>query len=237
VAIQRALISVSDKTGLIEFAQALAQRGVVLLSTGGTFQKLEAAGVPVQTVESYTGSPEVMDGRVKTLHPKVHGGLLARRGHDEADMTRIGAEYIDLVIVNLYPFEQTLKKNPDDYDGLVENIDIGGPSMLRSAAKNHARVTVVCDSADYATVLAELDAEPLKRAGMQPGQEPLDDKSSPQIESRDAADHLGFQVLFGTGHGMSSTGWPRVFPVRWHSAHSLPEVALTGKSPVPQAIE
>jgi phosphoribosylaminoimidazolecarboxamide formyltransferase / IMP cyclohydrolase len=158
VAIQRALISVSDKTGLVEFAKNLAQRGVVLLSTGGTFQKLEAAGVPVQTVESYTGSPEVMDGRVKTLHPKVHGGLLARRGHDEADMQRIGAEYIDLVIVNLYPFEQTLRKNPDDYAGLVENIDIGGPSMLRSAAKNHARVTVVCESADYGTVLAEMDA-------------------------------------------------------------------------------
>ena len=154
--IQRALLSVSDKTGLIDFARALVERGVLLYSTGGTFLALQNAGLPVLTVESYTGSPEVMEGRVKTLHPRIHGGLLGRPGHDEADMARIGAEFIDLVVVNLYPFAETLRKTPDDYAGLVENIDIGGPSMLRSAAKNHARVTVVCDSSDYAPLLKEL---------------------------------------------------------------------------------
>ena len=154
--IRRALLSVSDKTGLVGFARELAQRGVALLSTGGTFKALAAAGIAVETVESYTGSPEVMDGRVKTLHPKVHGALLAREGTDEADLERIGARFIDLVVVTLYPFEQTLTKPGAEFDELIENIDIGGPSMLRSAAKNHARVTVVCDPADYASVLAEL---------------------------------------------------------------------------------
>lgn len=156
--IRRALLSVSDKSGLVEFARALAGRGVTLLSTGGTHRALETAGIPVQTVESYTGSPEVMDGRVKTLHPKVHGALLARAGVDDADLQRIGAEPIDLVVVNLYPFEQTLNKPGASFEELIENIDIGGPSMLRSAAKNHSRVTVVCDPSDYAGVLAELES-------------------------------------------------------------------------------
>ena len=155
--IRRALLSVSDKTGLVEFARALAARNVTLLSTGGTFAALQQAGIPVQTVESYTGSPEVMDGRVKTLHPRVHGGLLSREGTDDADMERLGAQPIDLVVVNLYPFEQTLQKPGVSPEELIENIDIGGPSMLRSAAKNHARVTVLCDPKDYAAVLAELE--------------------------------------------------------------------------------
>lgn len=154
--IRRALLSVSDKSGLVEFARELARRDVALLSTGGTFKALAAAGIPVETVESYTGSPEVMDGRVKTLHPKVHGALLAREGTDDSDLERIGARLIDLVVVNLYPFEQTLSKPDAEFDELIENIDIGGPSMLRSAAKNHSRVTVVCDPTDYAIVLAEL---------------------------------------------------------------------------------
>jgi phosphoribosylaminoimidazolecarboxamide formyltransferase/IMP cyclohydrolase len=157
--IRRALLSVSDKTGLIDFARALVARDVKLLSTGGTFRALSDAGIAVQAVENYTASPEVMDGRVKTLHPRIHGGLLAREGVDEQDLQRIGAEFIDLVVVNLYPFEQTLQRADASYDELVENIDIGGPSMLRSAAKNHARVTVVCDPADYAVVKAELEAE------------------------------------------------------------------------------
>jgi phosphoribosylaminoimidazolecarboxamide formyltransferase/IMP cyclohydrolase len=147
--IRRALLSVSDKTGLVDFAAALAKRDVALLSTGGTYKALSAGGVPVETVESYTGSPEVMDGRVKTLHPKVHGALLGREGIDEADLERIGARFIDLVVVNLYPFEQTLAKPGAKFEELVENIDIGGPSMLR--------VTVVCDPADYGAVLAELE--------------------------------------------------------------------------------
>ena len=154
--IRRALLSVSDKTGIVDFARALNERGVELLSTGGTLKVLEQAKVPVKSVESYTESPEVMDGRVKTLHPRVHGGLLGREGVDEADLLRVGAKYIDLVAVNLYPFERTLAKGDATHEELIENIDIGGPSMLRSAAKNHQRVTVVCDSADYPTVLAEL---------------------------------------------------------------------------------
>jgi phosphoribosylaminoimidazolecarboxamide formyltransferase / IMP cyclohydrolase len=157
--IRRALLSVSDKTGLIDFARALVARDVKLLSTGGTFKALSDAGIAVQAVDNDTASPEVRDGRVKTLHPRIHGGLLAREGIDEADLQRIGAEFIDLVIVNLYPFEQTLERPGSTYEELVENIDIGGPSMLRSAAKNHARVTVVCDPADYALVKAELEAE------------------------------------------------------------------------------
>src|SRR5207248_2510808 len=126
------------------------------LSTGGTFKALSAAGIPVETVESYTGSPEVMDGRVKTLHPRVHGALLSRAGTDDADLERIGGKAIDLVVVNLYPFEETLEKPGANFEDLIENIDIGGPSMLRSAAKNHQRVTVVCDPADYGLILAEL---------------------------------------------------------------------------------
>ena len=151
-----ALLSVSDKTGLVALGRGLAALGVKLLSTGGTYKALVEASIPVSTVESYTGSPEVMDGRVKTLHPRVHGGLLARAGKDEADLQRIGGELIDLVAVNLYPFEKTLEKPQSTFADLIENIDIGGPSMLRSAAKNHERVTVVCDSADYGLVLEEI---------------------------------------------------------------------------------
>lgn len=156
--IRRALLSVSDKTGLVSFARALAERGVELLSTGGTFKTLEQANIPVVAVDAYTGSPEVMDGRVKTLHPKIHGGLLAREGVDEAALTTLGAGFIDLVVVNLYPFEQTLKKEGASFAELIENIDIGGPSMVRSAAKNHGRVTVVTDTADYGLVLAEIES-------------------------------------------------------------------------------
>lgn len=154
--IRRALLSVSDKAGLLDFARALAARNVELLSTGGTFSALADAGIPVRTVESFTGSPEVMDGRVKTLHPKVHGGLLGREGKDDADLARLGGAYIDLVVVNLYPFEQTLAKGNATFEELIEKIDIGGPSMLRSAAKNHDRVTVLCDPADYSKVLEEI---------------------------------------------------------------------------------
>lgn len=156
--IRRALLSVSDKTGLLEFAKALAARGTELLSTGGTYAALTQAHIPVRTVESYTGSPEVMDGRVKTLHPRVHGGLLGREGQDDKDLERLGGAYIDLVVVNLYPFEQTLAKGNASFADLIEKIDIGGPSMLRSAAKNHDRVTVICDPTDYDTVLAEIAA-------------------------------------------------------------------------------
>jgi phosphoribosylaminoimidazolecarboxamide formyltransferase/IMP cyclohydrolase len=155
--IQRALLSVFDKTNLLPFARALAERGVELLSTGGTHKALQAEGLPVRSVEDFTGSPEVMAGRVKTLHPRVHGGILARRGVDEADLLRLGAAPIDLVVVNLYPFERTLRSGAD-HGEIIENIDIGGPAMLRSAAKNHADVAVICDPADYAAALEELGA-------------------------------------------------------------------------------
>jgi phosphoribosylaminoimidazolecarboxamide formyltransferase / IMP cyclohydrolase len=158
MAIKRALVSVSDKAGLVPFVRALVERGVEVLSTGGTFKTLAEAGIAVTSVESYTESPEVMGGRVKTLHPRVHGGILFRRGHDEGDLARIGGKPIDLVVVNLYPFEQTVARADSTHEHIVENIDIGGPSMVRSAAKNHADVTVVCDPADYDRVLAEIQA-------------------------------------------------------------------------------
>ena len=156
--ITRALISVSDKTGIAEFAQTLADAGVEILSTGGTFRTLDEAGVPVIEVSDYTGFPEMMDGRVKTLHPKVHGGILGRRGQDGAVMAEHGIDEIDLVVVNLYPFAQTILREDCTDELAIENIDIGGPAMLRSSAKNHQDVLVVVDPDDYKEVLeAEID--------------------------------------------------------------------------------
>ncbi|OOE89157.1 bifunctional phosphoribosylaminoimidazolecarboxamide formyltransferase/IMP cyclohydrolase [Salinivibrio sp. AR647] len=155
--IRRALLSVSDKTGVVEFAQALAQRGVELLSTGGTARLLAENGLAVTEVSEHTGFPEMMDGRVKTLHPKIHGGILGRRGQDDAVMEQHQIAPIDMVVVNLYPFAQTVA-NPDcTRDQAIENIDIGGPTMVRSAAKNHADVTIVVNSQDYDRVLTEMD--------------------------------------------------------------------------------
>ncbi|MGB0680433.1 MAG: bifunctional phosphoribosylaminoimidazolecarboxamide formyltransferase/IMP cyclohydrolase [Polyangiales bacterium] len=149
----RALLSVSDKEGLLPLAQALVADGCEILSTGGTARMLVEAGVPVTEVAAYTESPEVMDGRVKTLHPRVHGALLMRAGQDEAALTQLGGRPIDLLVVNLYPFAATVARGAAPAV-VIENIDIGGPAMLRSAAKNHARVTVVVDPADYAAVQA-----------------------------------------------------------------------------------
>jgi phosphoribosylaminoimidazolecarboxamide formyltransferase / IMP cyclohydrolase len=157
--IQRALISVSDKDGIADFARGLQALGIEILSTGGTARLLAEAGIPVTEVSDYTGFPEMMDGRVKTLHPKIHGGILARRGTDEAVMAANGIGPIDLVVVNLYPFEQTVARADCDLPMAIENIDIGGPTLLRAAAKNHAAVTVIVDSADYGTVLAELQQQ------------------------------------------------------------------------------
>ena len=154
--IQRALISVSDKSGIVEFAQSLNGLGIEILSTGGTARLLADAGVPVVEVSDYTGFPEMMDGRVKTLHPKIHGGILARRGTDDAVMAANDIAPIDLVVVNLYPFEETVARDDCDLPTAIENIDIGGPTMLRAAAKNHADVAVVVDSVDYRPVLEEL---------------------------------------------------------------------------------
>jgi phosphoribosylaminoimidazolecarboxamide formyltransferase/IMP cyclohydrolase len=159
VKIRRAILSVSDKTGLIDFARALARHGVELLSTGGTAKALEDAGLKVVDVGTHTGFPEMMDGRVKTLHPAIHGGILARRGVADhaAAMAAHKIAPIDLVAVNLYPFESTVAKGAG-YDDCVENIDIGGPAMIRSAAKNHDSVAVVVDASQYAEVIAALDA-------------------------------------------------------------------------------
>ena len=156
--VRRALLSVSDKTGLIDFARNLNTLGVELLSTGGTYKAIQEAGIPVTEVSSYTGFPEMMDGRVKTLHPKVHGGLLGRRGTDDAVMAEHGIKPIDLLVVNLYPFEATIAKADCSLEDAIENIDIGGPTMLRAAAKNHADVAVITDIADYGRVLEELQA-------------------------------------------------------------------------------
>ena len=154
--IKRALISVSDKTGIVEFARELAAMNIEILSTGGTAKLLSENDIAVKEVSSHTGFPEMMDGRIKTLHPRIHGGLLGRRGKDEDVMAEHGIAAIDLLIVNLYPFEQAIAKDDCDLALAIENIDIGGPTMLRAAAKNHQDVTVVIDAADYPRVLQSL---------------------------------------------------------------------------------
>ena len=158
VNIRRALLSVSDKTGVLDLARRLHAQKIELLSTGGTAKLLADAGLPVREVAKYTGFPEIMDGRVKTLHPRVHGGLLGRRGIDDAVMQQHDIPPIDLLVVNLYPFAATIAKPNCTYEDAVENIDIGGPAMVRAASKNHESVTVVVDPADYSTLIAELDA-------------------------------------------------------------------------------
>jgi phosphoribosylaminoimidazolecarboxamide formyltransferase / IMP cyclohydrolase len=155
--IRRALLSVSDKTGIVEFARALAERQVDILSTGGTAKLLAEHGITVTEVSDYTGHPEIMDGRVKTLHPKIHGGILARRGVDENVMADNSIGPIDLVVVNLYPFASTVAKPGCTLEDAVENIDIGGPTMVRAAAKNHKDVTIVVNARDYNVVLAEMN--------------------------------------------------------------------------------
>lgn len=162
--IERALISVSDKTGVADFAKALFDRGAEILSTGGTAKALRDAGIKVTDVSEYTESPEIMDGRVKTLHPRVHGGVLMRdTDADRAQLSSIGGKPIDLVCVNLYPFEATVARGAA-HEEVIENIDIGGPSMVRSAAKNHARVAIVVEPSDYGRVLEALDGEGLSPA-------------------------------------------------------------------------
>ncbi len=155
--VRRALISVSDKSGIVDFARTLSTKGIELLSTGGTASLIAQQGIPVTEISDYTGFPEMMAGRVKTLHPKVHGGILGRRDLDEAVMLEHDILPIDLVVINLYPFQKTVA-NPDcSFEDAIENIDIGGPAMVRAAAKNHSSVTVVVDPVDYATILGEMD--------------------------------------------------------------------------------
>ena len=169
--IRRALISVSDKTGILDFARELEALGVEILSTGGTFKLLQDNGVAAVEVADYTGFAEMMDGRVKTLHPKIHGGILGRRGIDDDIMNEHGIKPIDLVAVNLYPFEATINKPGCDLPTAIENIDIGGPTMVRSAAKNHKDVAIVVNAGDYANVLENLKAGGLHLPDPCPGQQ------------------------------------------------------------------
>ena len=162
--VRRALISVSDKSGVVEFARALQRRGAEILSTGGTARALAGHGVAVTEVSAFTGFPELMDGRVKTLHPRIHGGILGRRGIDDAAMRDHDIPPIDLVAVNLYPFEATVAREDCTFDQAIENIDIGGPTLLRAAAKNHAHVAVVVDTHDYRRVLDAIDEGALSAA-------------------------------------------------------------------------
>ena len=156
--VRRALISVSDKSGIVDFCRELDQLGVEIVSTGGTFKLLKSNNIRVTDVSDYTGFPEIMDGRVKTLHPKIHGGLLGRPGLDDAIMEELAIPPIDLVVVNLYPFEATIKQPDCTLAQAVENIDIGGPTMLRAAAKNYESTGVIVDASDYPAVLKELRA-------------------------------------------------------------------------------
>ena len=162
--VRRALLSVSDKSGIVEFARELHARKIELLSTGGTYKLLKDSGLPAVEVSAHTGFPEIMDGRVKTLHPKIHGGLLGRRDIDGSVMDQHGIAPIDLLVVNLYPFEATIARPDCSLEDAIENIDIGGPAMLRAAAKNHTWVAVLTDPADYAGVLAEIDAGGITQA-------------------------------------------------------------------------
>lgn len=158
--IKTVLISVSNKKGVIEFAKRLQSMGIKILSTGGTAKVLRDAGLKVTDVSEHTGSPEMLDGRVKTLHPKIHGGLLNRRNNlkDQEEIKKYGIDKIDMVVVNLYPFEATIEKEGCTFDDAIENIDIGGPTLLRSASKNHKDVAVVVDPEDYDRVISEMES-------------------------------------------------------------------------------
>ena len=156
--IKRAIISVSNKTGIVELARELHGMGIEILSTGGTAKTLRESGLPVKDVSEHTGSPEMLDGRVKTLHPRIHGGLLSRRNNprDMDEVKKYGIDAIDMVVVNLYPFEQTISKKGVTFEEAIENIDIGGPAMLRSASKNFQDVAVIVDPADYEKIMKEM---------------------------------------------------------------------------------
>jgi phosphoribosylaminoimidazolecarboxamide formyltransferase/IMP cyclohydrolase len=215
-----ALLSVSNKQGLVDFARALVeQHGYTLLSTGGTARLLADAKLPVTEVGAHTGFPEIMDGRVKTLHPKIHGGLLARRDKAEhlAQAKANAIELIDLVVVNLYPFEETVAKPHVEFEEAIENIDIGGPSMLRSAAKNHESVTVICDPADYAPVLAAFE-KPTELADLR---RKLALKVFQRTSSYDGAiaRYLEGQVSEPDLEAMS--GFPATQTLTWKKAQSL----------------
>jgi phosphoribosylaminoimidazolecarboxamide formyltransferase/IMP cyclohydrolase len=219
--IRRALISVSNKEGLVDFAHELARRGVTIVSTGGTAKLLRAEGIEALDVSSVTGFPEIMDGRVKTLHPMIHGGLLGRRGIDDAVMKQHGIEAIDLVVVNLYPFAATIAKPGCTFEDAVENIDIGGPAMVRASAKNHERVAIVVDPLDYGAVLAEMDRD---GGGVGPATRlRLATKAFTHTAQYDAmvASYL-VQATRGNGSGASSANdFPDLLPLQFRKRLDL----------------
>jgi phosphoribosylaminoimidazolecarboxamide formyltransferase/IMP cyclohydrolase len=215
VKVKRALISVSDKSGIVEFASALRDMGVELLSTGGTYRLLQDSGLDVTEVADYTGFPEMMDGRVKTLHPRVHGGILARRGQDDEVMAEHGIDAIDMVVVNLYPFAATVAKPDCSLDDAVENIDIGGPTMVRAAAKNHRFVNIVVNASDYAGILAQMQAN-----GGATSLETRFDLAIKAFEHTAAydgaiANHFGKLVSGGTAN------FPRTFNAQFHQVQEM----------------
>ena len=227
VPLQRALISVSDKTGLISLAQDLTARGIEIISTGGTFSALNAAGIAAIEISDYTGFPEMMAGRVKTLHPKIHGGILGRRSLDEAVMAEHLIAPIDLVVVNLYPFAEVTAKADCDLTTAIENIDIGGPAMLRSAAKNHAYVGVVVNPADYAQVVSEID----QLGGLT--QRTRFNLALKAFEHTARYDGMIAQYLGGIS--LSPEGTPSaervVFPKTWNQQWHRKEVLRYGENP------
>ncbi len=215
VKVNRALLSVSDKTGIVEFASALRDMGVALLSTGGTYRLLQENGLEVTEVADYTGFPEMMDGRVKTLHPKVHGGILARRGQDDSVMAEHGIDAIDMVVVNLYPFEATVAKPDCSLEDAIENIDIGGPTMVRAAAKNHRFVNIVVNASDYDAILGEMKAHD--------GATSLETRFNLAIKAYEhtaaydgaIANHFGKIVAGG------SDSFPRTFNTQFHKVQEM----------------
>jgi len=215
VNVKRALISVSDKAGIVEFAQALRDMDIELLSTGGTYRLLQESGLQVTEVADYTGFPEMMDGRVKTLHPKVHGGILARRGQDDAVMAEHGIDPIDMVVVNLYPFEATVARADCSLEDAVENIDIGGPTMVRAAAKNHRYVNIVVNASDYPGIIEELRAN--NGATTLATRFDLAIKAYEHTAAYDGAiaNHFGSLVPRG------SATFPRTFNTQFHKAQEM----------------
>ncbi|MCE9665136.1 bifunctional phosphoribosylaminoimidazolecarboxamide formyltransferase/IMP cyclohydrolase [Halomonas sp. M5N1S17] len=213
--VRRALISVSDKSGIVDFARGLSVQGVELLSTGGTFRLLAESGIAVTEVSEHTGFPEIMDGRVKTLHPKIHGGILGRRGQDDAVMAEHDIAPIDMVVVNLYPFAQTVAKPGCSLDDAIENIDIGGPTMVRACAKNHAHTTIVVDAGDYDRVLAEMSEQ--QGSVSDATRFDLAVKAFEHTAGYDAAiaDYLGSRVPGG------EDGFPRTYNLQFHKKQSM----------------
>jgi phosphoribosylaminoimidazolecarboxamide formyltransferase/IMP cyclohydrolase len=215
VTVRRALISVSDKSGIVEFAQALRQLNIELLSTGGTFRLLKENNIDVTEVSDYTGFPEMMDGRVKTLHPKIHGGILARRGRDDAVMQEHGIDPIDMVVVNLYPFENTVAKPNCSLVDAVENIDIGGPTMVRAAAKNHQHVAIVVNPNSYGDIIDTLNSNN--------GSLSLEQRFDLAIRAYEhtAAYDGAIANYFGQSVPGGDTQFPRTFNLQLHKKQSL----------------